>query len=231
MIIFNEDILFVHNPKSAGTSIISFMQSTLPRTFSAGVEQLGTWHPSLSLALRYACGITERSGFRRVISVIRNPFDREVSMYIYYRNTLQRSPSLARDLPDAAMQRCVQKASELEFRSYIKWLWDNHGTVDIWRSRCFCETDEGIVPDSLRVLKFENLNSDLADALGLPSVELPNLNKSMRRPTDAYYDADTIDLVKRSYEWMFEAGHYAEVVVPSVRINVSHSATAGLDLS
>lgn len=216
MIVFNNDVLFVHNPKTAGTSLIAYLQSTLTgEVRSAGVHQLGTYHPSLSMAFGYACGITEKREFDRVISVIRNPFDREVSMYCYFREVLSASPGLRSDLPDAAMQKRVGKAAELDFPTYLQWLWDEGGTVDIWQSRCFYQMAEGTRLDALRVLKFENLEADLADALALPAIDLPTLNASARRPMTQYYDDQSVELVRRSYDWMFKAGYYADSDIPT----------------
>ena len=87
MIVFNDETLLVHNPKTAGTSLITYLLSNLPGpVHTAGVRQLGTYHPSLSMSMGYAAAVVGTMSFKRVISVIRNPFDREVSMYLYYRN-------------------------------------------------------------------------------------------------------------------------------------------------
>ena len=216
MILFNDHILFVHNPKTAGTSLLSYLKETLPGYVrTAGVKQLGTYHPSLSMALGYACGVTGRMGFDIVLSVIRNPFDREVSMYLYFREVLSTSPGLATDLPDLAMQKRVCKSAELGFKDYIHWLWDTEGTVDVWRSRCFYEMAEGWNLGGLQVLRFEHLKDDLTKALGQTVVDLPNLNTSTRKPTSYYYDQKTSDLILESYFWMFDSGFYSEQDIPS----------------
>lgn len=216
MILFNDHILFVHNPKTAGTSLLSYLKETLlGNVRTAGVQQLGTYHPSLSMALGYACGVTGRMGFDRVLSVIRNPFDREVSMYLYFREVLSTSPGLATDLPDLAMQKRVFKSAELGFKDYIKWLWNTEGTVDVWRSRCFYERAEGWTLEGLQVLRFEHLKDDLAKTLGHTIVDLPDTNRSTRKPTAYYFDTETCDSVRKSYSWMFDSGYYSEQDVPS----------------
>ncbi len=209
MIVFNDTTLFVHNPKTAGTTLISFLQSTLPGpVYTGGVQQLGTYHPSLSKAMGYACGVRGHARFDRIISVIRNPFDREVSMYTYFRDVLSKSPELHINLPDAAMQRRVRKSVELEFRDYLRWLWDEEGTVDVWRSRCFYEAVEGTEMGPLKLLRFEHLDEDLSLVLNVEDIRLPKLNASERRRTPEYYDQYTEYIVRRSYDWMFAAGHY-----------------------
>jgi hypothetical protein len=209
MIIFNDTTLFVHNPKTAGTSLISYLKAILSGSVhEAGVRQLGTYHPSLSMALGYAYAVRGHTSFDRIISVIRNPFDREVSMYVYFRDVLSTSPGLSADLPDFAMQRRVLKTKELDFRSYLRWLWDVEGTVDIWRSRCFCEAVEISDTSCVRLIRFERLDEDLSRALHIKEARIPRRNESDRKRTAEYYDQETINIVQNSYEWMFTKGYY-----------------------
>ena len=210
MIIFNKRVLFVHNPKTAGTSVLAHLQSVLAGpVYMAGANQLGTHHPALSTALGYACGVTGKSRFDIVLTVIRNPFDREVSMYRYFREVLAASPGLESDMPDGAMRRRVRKAAELEFNAYLQWLWDEEGTVDIWRSRCFYELAEGTRLEGLRVLRFETVANDLAQALGTHGQSLPHLNASYNHSPVCQFDAQSIEVVQASYDWVFRAGWYS----------------------
>lgn len=213
MIVFNSQTLFVHNPKTAGTSLIAYLQAILPGpVYTAGVNELGTHHPSLSTALAYARGVTGKSQFNLVLTAVRNPFDRELSMYRYFREVLANSPGLLSDMPDATMRRHVHKAAELEFNAYLHSLWDEEGTVDIWRSRSFCETEEGTRPDSLRVLRFETLRDDLARALGAKRLALPRLNATSKSIYN--FDDKSIRIVQSSYKWMFDAGWYSATDYP-----------------
>ena len=209
MIVFNDTTLFVHNPKTAGTSLMSYLTSTLPGpVHTAGVNHLGTYHPSLSMALGYACGVRGHTRFDQIISVMRNPFDREVSMYIYFREILSASSTLLTDLPDTAMRRRVHKAAELGFRDYLQWLWQVEGTIDVWRSRCFYQTESPAEMARLKILRFEHLDRDLSVALNQPDLRLPKLNASKRRQTAEYFDKETTSIVLQSYDWIFAAGYY-----------------------
>jgi hypothetical protein len=216
MILFNKELLFVHNPKTAGTSLLHYLGRTLAGPINrAGVKEIGTHHPSLSLALGYACAITGNrvEDFRRIIGVVRNPYDREVSMYVFFRDVLCRSPTAGEDLNDADMERAVRMASRLAFRDYLEWLWEQFGTCDIWRSRCFYRTAEGRVPKNLRVLKIETLELDLANALAGLAMQnadpcIPRLNATQRNPTESYFDDRSTQLVAQSYRWMFEEELY-----------------------
>jgi hypothetical protein len=203
MIVFNKELLFVHNPKTAGTSLLRYLGSALPGpVYYAGVAEIGTNHTSLSRALDYSRAKTgNKSGdFKRIISAIRNPYDREISMYIYFRDVLCHSASVSKDLNDPEIERIVHKAGQLSFREYLMWLQHEIGTCDIWRSRYFYRTENEEPLPNLRVIKVESLESDLA--IALEGVELrssceplPHLNATSRRPVDIYEDRCSVDFV------------------------------------
>src|SRR5262249_33718319 len=167
-ILLNNELLFVHNPKTAGTSLINYLGKILSGPVHyGGVKEVGTYHPSLSRSLNYACAITGNrpQDFQRIISVIRNPFDRELSMYVYFRDVLCNSASLAHDLNDSHIERLIRMAGKLSFDDYLAWIYSELGTCDIWKSKYFYMTAEGDVPSNLRILKTECLDEDLVGAL------------------------------------------------------------------
>jgi len=205
MILFNRDLLFVHNPKTAGTSLLAWFSLVLEAVEKVGVKELGTHHPSLSLALGYACARTGNrpEDFKRVISVVREPVERERSMYDYFR-FLAKTPGTVEELNDDAMWRVVQRSAELDCNLYMQWLEKEFGTCDIWRSRCYYRTAEGHAPGNLRVVRFHNLQEELASALDGVSmadrtVPLPHLNRS--ESNKVVFDDNSIDFIRRSYAW------------------------------
>jgi hypothetical protein len=216
MILFNRQVLFVHNPKTAGSSVLSFLKTILPKPlYFAGVKEIDTYHPSLSTAIEYACSVTrnQASDFRRIITCIRNPYDREVSMYCYFRDVLNNSPSLKADLNDPAIESIVRRAGMLDFGPYLEWLYTHHGTCDIWQSRRFYSLDDTRIPYMLSVLHTESLDTEIREALrGVDVVDdsssVPRLNASTRGPTRDYFDIESEQVVTNSYEWIFEDGFY-----------------------
>jgi len=215
MILFNRDLLFVHNPKTAGTSMLHYLGEILPPpVHRAGVKEIGTNHPSLPQALDYACAVADRrpGDFVRIIATVRNPFDREISMYRYFHDVLCRSPTVSRDLNDAAIEGAVGMAGRLDFSDYLAWVWRQFGTCDIWRSRCFYRTAQGRAPDNLRVIRTEHIEADLAAALagiaGLKNASFPRLNVSDRTAGEPGFTDHTRSLVAQSYRWMVEDGIY-----------------------
>jgi len=216
MILFNNQLLFVHNPKTAGTSLLNYLGKILSKPVHyAGVKEVGTYHPSLSQSLNYACAVTgnRSQDFRRIISVIRNPFDRELSMYVYFRDVLCNSASLAHDLNDRHIERIVRIAGKLSFDDYLARIYSELGTCDIWKSKYYYRTAEGNAPSNLRILKTENLDEDLAEALrGIElennSANIPRLNTAPRTSADVYQKARSLEIVAQSYEWIFADGYY-----------------------
>lgn len=205
MILFNRDLLFVHNPKTAGTSLLAWFSAALESVEKAGVKDLGTHHPSLSLALGYACARTGNrpESFKRIVAVAREPIDRERSMYNYFR-FLATAPGTPQELNDPAMMRIVRRSAELDCNIYMQWLEEEVGTCDIWRSRCYYRTAEGRTPENLRVLRFHNLHHELSAALyGVRITDkmspLPHLNQSQ---SDAVtFNERSIKFINRSYAW------------------------------
>src|SRR5262249_19249880 len=94
VIFFNSQVLFVHNPKTAGTSLLQFFRDAFDEPFHmAGTPELGTYHPSLARACSYACAVmsVKPEQFSKIITCVRNPYAREVSMYWYFRDVLSTS--------------------------------------------------------------------------------------------------------------------------------------------
>ncbi|WP_271948440.1 sulfotransferase family 2 domain-containing protein [Ruegeria faecimaris] len=131
------------------------------------------------------------------IANVRNPFDRAVSDY-HFRKHQQGLPS---EDPQTEIA---------QFKEFIRSkAWGNNWEI--------VSINNKLIVD--KFVRKENLQSDLKEiyrSFGLPedSFELPH-EKSMaeRRkgiPVPDYFDADTIDIVRRRMAWVFEAGNYPE---------------------
>ena len=213
MIVFNHDLLFVHSPKTAGTSIIAALETSLPGAKVAGVQELGTHHPHLDQALTFARAVTGQNRFKCMFVVARDPFDREASMYVYFRDVLHASPLATRNLNNVGLQAAVQLAARYPFPEYLRRMQASFGTCDLWRSRYYYESEmSGPIPD-LHILRFENIAAELGRLLeGYLSapLELPFLNRGERGDADLVYDEETRAIVAESYAWMFARGLYAD---------------------
>jgi len=208
MILFNRDVLFVHNPKTAGTSVLACLAASLPGARTAGVVELGTFHPHLPLALRHACAATGNRphDFKRILAVAREPAARERSMYAFFRALNERDDTAA-NLNDAAMERWVRLAALLNPDAYLRAMEGELGHCDVWRSREFYRTLTGR-PANMAVLSHAHLEADLAAALDgvdlIAPISLPHLNTS--ESVNVMFDDHSLSLISRSYAWMSEDG-------------------------
>ncbi|MEH3120121.1 MAG: hypothetical protein PGN25_21665 [Methylorubrum populi] len=202
--------------------MLRYLNSVLPEVQTADVRKLDSNHPSLSVSLGYACAALAQppSAFKRVLVMTRNPFDREVSVYEHYRQNLQYA-SVADDLNSPVLLEAVHQAARLPFGEYLQWLWDTHGTCDLWNTESYHRIEETFALPQLAIVRTEELEAGLPAALEGVTLRageaLPRINTTSRAAAAAYYDASSLDIVRRSYAWLFRRGLYDADDVPSVR--------------
>ena len=159
--ILNEEhkFIFVHVPKNAGTSVRKMLRThsgTRPSLVSSDTK-----HETYS---EFRARWTERSGRPvedldeyRVVAIIRNPWDRFLSLHRYLQG---RVPWVAEDV-DA-------------FASQVTAIEDWTRSIRSLRSQS--SFVEG-VPGDLRICRFESLKADLAVAFGDYALDLPSLGR------------------------------------------------------
>ena len=216
----DEQVIFVHNPRTSGTSI--------RRALLCGLEpdEHISWPGNLASETTrnrkhdFAGTIREQLSSeiwdsRFKFSVVRNPHDRMVSLYHLFRRPIKEQrcklgkftaslrSSRVENLSKSKKQRFRRKASALSFKEWIRFCdeynWNNCGYLDaetpltrIQQVRWF---------DGLnKVFHFENreeINEFLrAGGYHAPQVE----NASEHEPWEAYYDEETFDLVEDMFK-------------------------------
>lgn len=186
MIINEHKLIFVHIPKTAGRSIArAFGSDFLHRTIHA-----------------------YKSHNYHKFTVVRNPWDRLVSIYHYIgrRSYFANSPircsgaefsqwlqlNLANrqtEIPDSAIdgnRRSTHSllGSQFWFSSQLSWIAGRHRVIRV---------------DT--ILRFENLKNDFDMFCKSRDiqVQLPHINASDRRPYQEYYDRSLVGLVMAHY--------------------------------
>lgn len=186
------NIIFIHIPKNAGTSI----------SLSLGLEN--SCH-STALEIRNELGYKDFQGFFK-FAVIRNPLSRFISLYNYARmdesyyhssvNPKQAKYGKHQDydiLKDASLEQCALLLINGKLRHDKHWnQWKPQTT---W----ICDEQENILIDFL--IRFENLSSDfktLRSKLDI-SNNLFDVNKSEVKKEDKVHVSSTVKEIISDY--------------------------------
>jgi Sulfotransferase family len=206
------NILFVHIPKTAGTSIHATL-AAVDRTARTGVynydlEKLLYTHPGNKHLKAYQWRrIIGKHSFRKIIkfTIVRNPWDLMVSSYEWWRQKANRFPALYQ------LSTCVQCMSFAEFlRSDVgsnriaEWPgefrdWYQYRGVDIVDTILKFEDLDEAIPTFLR-------NRSLSMSYEL---QLPHMNITLRKSYRKYYDERDVKLVGDRFEYDISRFNYS----------------------
>ena len=198
MISFQKQFLFVHIPKTAGNSIQSILRDysedeiVALRSEQDGIERFGVRNPNYkikkhSTLAKYRDALGEER-FRSLykFACVRNPWDRMVS---YYFTPTQSVGELDRK----EFRKVISKA--LSVADYLR--------LDRGEDDPFSNVDH--------VMRFENLADDFQSVcatLGIPTVDLPQYNRSSREHYSKYYDDNLREFVSKRFALEIERFGY-----------------------
>ena len=211
--IFSDDFLFIHVPKTAGMSVSNALLKSLRGNVYYAVPEghgesrygetvvVGRRHQTLASA----DGWFEQSGFahrvanfKYIMTMVRKPYEMEVSRYHYLRKGHPWDKGPAQKLAQAGDFAAFVAGSRwwFQFRDYY--------TVD------------GFVPDNLHVVRYENFEETVQRSFGdcfSGKFRTEELNKSHSTDYREYYNEATEELVYRKYQWIFDKGYYNREVL------------------
>lgn len=181
------NFIFVHVPKTGGTSIwMTLNKMSAKRTAKS--------HMSAKELLETKTWPIWEQQKPFIFAFVRNPWDRAVSAYTSYTQDFKSHPSFGtRPAP-------TNPANSLSFREFLEQRW---GIKDPWQNQF-----EWLVDNTGEIIvdyvgRFESLEKDMNHVQKIIKMyfELPRLNVTGHPPFLSFYDQHCIDLVaERSKE-------------------------------
>jgi hypothetical protein len=174
------NLFFVHIPKNAGTSINEFLEIKLDNRGHRTPSQLSKLYTKYSSTPSFA--------------VIRNPWDRMVSLYKFRKNKGHDKHLIG----DYSFQQWLLSTQTPKMAGHMEWA----NQYDL----LFDETN--LVSE---IVEYSNLEEQLTiflKKLGHYTISLPHLNSTNREHYSSYYNDECIDFVAKRFEKDIKAFGY-----------------------
>jgi hypothetical protein len=209
--LWTDDFLFLHFPKTAGKSLTRALVETLGRPMTclvskgqvreladcdhAGLTIIEGWaHENMRAASKRLAEYGKSvDSFKAIILGIRNPYDLMVSNYFFMRKTYKHNRE----------KDNFKIAMENNFEDYT--LKVGFAPIENWM------TINGSRPENLRLIRFEHLQKDfdaLANEFGFQSIELPHINPSSHDHYSAYLTPTAEEAIYQKMKYLFDQGFY-----------------------
>ena len=210
-------LLFIHLNKSCGNIVMYNLFSNFAETMTIHVND----HMTLQEALKVRYPSKEQSTLRRrdltIFATVRNPFDRMVSIYHFYKEAKMGSGFTH---PDKANFYSGDRSIDDDFNRWIQYIYsssfdrerlyhnseDRSSHINIFKY-CFCNQlnwfidGNGDLANDVKLIKIED--GDLKNyllSLGLNNVDTETrINATNHEHYSRYYSDASIDLVAKHY--------------------------------
>ena len=206
MISHKHKCIFVHIPKTAGSSIENVIW---PLESDRVVENLwlgiikpyrnkyqtdGLQHLTSS-QIKTEVGTDVFNSYYK-FSIIRNPWEKAVSQFIYMkkRKGLRRFIGMNKWSSFKKYLNLISKKEHAQWMKQVDFVYDENGMIMVDK-----------------IIRFENIEEEfqlMRQHLGIPYIKLPHVNKSKRKHYTKYYNKSTIQIVSDLYKEDIEAFNY-----------------------
>jgi hypothetical protein len=209
--LWTDDFLFLHFPKTAGKSLTWALARTLDRPMTcviskgqvreladcdqAGLIIIEGWaHENMRDARKRLVQYNKTlESFKAIILGIRNPYDLMVSNYFFMRKTYQHN----RERPNFRI------AMDNDFEGYaVKVVFE---PIENWM------TINGSRPENLRIIRFEHLQEDfdtLSNEFGFSTIKIPHINSSEHDHYLSYLTPRAEKVIYNKMRYLFAEGFY-----------------------
>lgn len=207
MISHKHRCIFVHIPKTGGTSVEDLIWPSHAKRSDADLwmgfidlyrnkYQTGGLQHLCASQIREEIGDTVFDNYFK-FSIVRNPWDKAVSQYVYMskRTDLREYIGMG---PKDGFKRYLNLISS---RKHVQWEPQVSFLLDANRN---CIVDY--------IGRFENFNHSvelIARKIGIPISKIPHTNKGKRRDVEEYYDSESREIVAAMYEEDIKAFGYS----------------------
>lgn len=231
---YNDEFLFIHIPKCAGTSIREWLKRHLPNV--TDFRDDGSGLPIGHIPLRDIERFTGRSpsSFSKIIAIVRNPYTHQISQWLFWRERRAQGGMHLHDRVAASHATLTDFLCDARCDFHV-WYESQYGSSDDGGERLrraaamvnryphfggyypYWLTVDGEFPDNLTVMRMEQLadtwHQELRPYVTGDMEPLPIVNagrQSIHTPQDAifYLSPLAIEIINDKFEWAFETKLY-----------------------
>ena len=195
--------IFVHIPKTAGTSIHYIFNYTVPVPY---VDKLNRERDHFT-AVNYRENMSNYNMYYK-FTFTRNPWDKLVSEYRFFKSGSEIYPEQQPrifDTKNITFAEFIVKLQNTNFSDYSHYD----------RSHYIPQVDYILDENHTKIIdfigRFENLQEDfdiVCDKIGIPQQQLPHINKTKHKHYTEYYDDETREIVAEKYAKDIEYFNY-----------------------
>ena len=237
MTCYNQDLLFIHVPKCAGTAVRQYLMENLPDV--KGPDDLEACLPIGHIRLADIQSFTGRSpeSFGTILAVIRNPYDLMLSQWCYWRDRYARGDN---KMPAVVAGGCTHLEEYLEdencdyfvkYRRHQRWEPGQtreqqaaNGSIHELSGETYQDAGgyfpywlavDGVIPGNVLVADIKDINPWIPAHCSLHGgpkdfQHIPQSNTSPHKmTTQDYYTPTAARIVEDKFQWAF-AHHYTK---------------------
>jgi len=173
--------IFIHIPKCAGSSIKEMLQD---------LNEASDIHSKLKDDIKILKN--KEIDIKRyfIFTVLRNPWDRMVSYYFFYRDIVKRNEKIA------------NKAKKFDFKDWVSYIYDNPKIFNFIHDNCldYLTCEDKVIVDY--IINFHNFSEDIDDLKNILHLKLPTLhvNSSKHDFYKDYYSEKEIEIISKIYK-------------------------------